>query len=276
MIEHTFDNTIPPGRRGVAGASPAPWTRVLIEQAPPEAPNTFTQVADQAIAVDATPETPNPIDISVTSALERAWFRFRFQDAALVFSSYTTAVLSPNPNPLTLEGLKRRLDRELDTDDDKLQEYLDAAFMQAQAAWPHGCGRLLIPDSTPRTRPVRRGRVIIPDASQVTGVTVDATATSVYEVLRKDGYIIQITGLDSEASEAVIAGTFGFTSIPGNLADAIYVLAARMRYEEGAMYADNVAVLEGEAANVYYRQLPLRTKLAFASYAVPAAIAGLA
>jgi hypothetical protein len=180
------------------------------------------------------------------------------------------------PRPVTLDALKRRLDLEASTDDDKLQEYLDAALAQAQAPWPHGCGRLLTPDSVPRTVTVRRGRALIPDASAITSVTVDGTAVTDYKTLRKDGYIVQITGLSDTATEAVVAGAFGFTALPANLADAIYVLAARMHYEEAAQYADQVAVLEGTAVQNYYRQLPPRTKLVFQTYAVPAAIAGLA
>jgi hypothetical protein len=271
MFTHSFRDTYPPAR-----FDNVPWTRVLVEQSADGA-TAWTQIDDQAIAVDATPDSPNPIDLTVTGTLERAWFRFRFRDAAGTLSAYTAAVLSPSTNPLTLDALKRRLgDLELSTGDDKLQEYLDAAFAQAQAPWPLGCGRLLTPDSAPRTVAVRRGRAVIPDASTITSVTVDGTAVSDYRVLRKDGYIVQITGLADTTSEAVVAGSFGFTSLPANLADAIYVLAARMHYEEAAQYADQVAVLEGTAVQNYYRQLPPRTKLVFQTYAVPAAIAGLA
>lgn len=193
----------------------------------------------------------------------------------------TPAPIDQVPNPLTLDGLKRRMDRELDVDDDKLQEYLDAAFVQAQMPSPHGCGRLLTPDppdpeaTTTRTVTVLRGRARVQDASALTSVTVDDTVVTNYKPLRKDGYIIQISGLAEDATQAVLTGRFGFTALPGNLADAIYVLAARMSYEEAAMYADNVAILEGDAATVYYRQLPVRTKMVFAGYATPLAVAGL-
>jgi hypothetical protein len=270
MFTHSFRDTYPPARFDNVA-----WTRVLVEQSADAAG--WTQIDDQAIPVDATPDSPNPVDITVSTAtLERAWFRFRFRDAAGSLSTYTAAVLSPSGNPLTLDALKRRLDHELSVDDDKLQEYLDAAFAQTQAPWPLGCGRLLTPDSTPRTLPVRRGRAIVPDASTITAVTVDAIAATGYRVLRKDGYIVQITGLPDTATEAVVDGAFGFTSLPANLADAIYVLAARMHYEEAAQYADQVAVLEGAAVQNYYRQLPPRTKLVFQTFAVPAAVAGLA
>jgi hypothetical protein len=276
MFSHSFEGTSPPPRfDGV------PYTRVLVEQSA-DGITAWTQIADQAIAEDATPESPDPVDITVDTDVERAWFRFRFQTAAGAFSRYSTAVLSPSANPLTLQGLKRRMEREeFDVDDDKLQEYLDAAFLQAQAPAPFGCGRLLTPDPvdpaavTTRTVPVVRGRALVKDASVLTEVAVNGSAVTGYKTLVKDGYIVQISGLAADATEAVLTGRFGFTAIPGNLADAIYVLAARMSYEEAAMYADNVAILEGDAATVYYRQLPVRTKMVFATYAVAPAVVGL-
>jgi hypothetical protein len=274
MFSHSFEGTFPPPR-----FDDVPYTRVLIEQSADGA-TAWTEIDDQAIAADPTPESPDPVDITVDTDLERAWFRFRFQTAAGAFSRYSTAVLSPSANPLTLDGLKRRMDRELDVDDDKLQDYLDAAFMQAQAPAPFGCGRLLTPDpldagETTRSVPVTRGRALVQDASTLSAVTVDGNAVTGYTTLRKNGYIVQISGLGDEATEAVLTGRFGFTGIPGNLADAIYVLAARMSYEEAAMYADNVAILEGDAATVYYRQLPVRTKMVFATYAIAPAVVGL-
>lgn len=192
------------------------------------------------------------------------------------------APLDVQPWSLTLDGLKRRMDRELDQDDDKLRDYLAAAVAQMQKPAPNGCGRLLIPDpldplAAPVTRTVRvrRGRALIPDASEITSVTVDGAPVT-YEVLEKDGYVVQISKLDTDATAAVVTGRFGFTTIPEDLADAIYTLAARMAYEEAAQYADQVEILEGSAVQSYYRQLPPRTKLVISSFAVPRAVAGLA
>lgn len=204
-------------------------------------------------------------------------------------------VATPFPVSLTLAGLKRRLDRELDADDDKLTDYLAAAVMQAQAPWPVGCGRLLFPDPpdpddlvVSRTVTVRRGRALVPDASTLSTVTVDGTLVgqSGYRTYERDGYIVQLRGLDYpdpyrpvapvDESQCVVTGRFGFTSIPANLADAIYVLAGRYVYEEAVLFADRIEVLEGTAVQSYYRQLPVRTKLVFQTYAVPNAVVGLA
>lgn len=202
------------------------------------------------------------------------------------------------PRSLSLDAFKRRLDRELVTDDDKLRDYLLSAVMQAQAPPPYGCGRLLIPDPPLPTDPVvsrtvlvRRGRASVPDASTLTSVTVDGTVvlSSTYKTLVKDNYIVQLRTLDTditspyaqwawplEEKEAILTGRFGFQTIPANLADAIYVLAGRYLYEEAVLYADRIEVLEGTAVQSYYRQLPVRTKLVFQTYAVPAGAVALA
>lgn len=200
------------------------------------------------------------------------------------------------PVELTLAGFKRRLDRELTVDDDKLTDYLTAALMQAQAPWPLGCGRLLIPDplsseDPPVTRVVivRRGRALVPDASSITSVVIGGTAITAgagYRSWRKDGYIVQLRGLDfpdpyqpvapADEAQCAITGHFGFQSLPANLTDAIYVLAGRYLYEEAVLYADQIEVLEGTAVQSYYRQLPVRTRMVFQSYAVPTGVVSLA
>jgi len=93
MFTHSFENTTPPAR-----FDDVPWTRVLVEQATPETPTTWTQIDDQAIAVDPTPATPNPVAITVTTAtLERAFFRFRFDVTPSNPSTPSPPVLSPSP-----------------------------------------------------------------------------------------------------------------------------------------------------------------------------------
>lgn len=87
---HSFNDVYPPARfDGVA------WTRVRVQESAAST-GPWTQIADQAIAIDATPETPNPLDITVTTAtLERGYFRFQFVDAATNTSPFTDAVFSP-------------------------------------------------------------------------------------------------------------------------------------------------------------------------------------
>lgn len=196
---------------------------------------------------------------------------------------------------LTLAALKRRVDIQGTVDDDLLIDDLDAAFAQAQAPWPHGCGRLLLPDPVLDTDPpvqrriVTRGRrVAIPDARVITEVLVDDIATTSYEKLSKHGLVIQLDladdGLWVDTANDIparrkrvvkITGRFGFSEVPVELAGAIYSLAARWHYERAAQYADQVEILEGTAVQAYYRQVPPRVKLTFADFAKPTAIGGL-
>lgn len=198
------------------------------------------------------------------------------------------APLDVLPWSLSLEALKRRLNhQELGNDDDKLRDYLAAAVEQAQAHPPYGCGRLLIPDppadagpAAVRTLTMTGHSIRIPDARELTEVLVDGVAAE-YRPLWRDGHIVALTfarqspmmldvpGLPAQRT-VQLTGRFGFSTIPANLADAIYLLAARYHYEEAAQYADQVEILEGTAVQSYYRQLPPRTKLVFSTYAVAA------
>jgi hypothetical protein len=204
------------------------------------------------------------------------------------------STLDALPHSLSLEELKRRVDHKMDVDEDLLADDLAAAVMAAQAAPPNGTGRLLIADplrdtdaAVTRTVTSTRRRVRVPDARTITAITVDGSATVAYTTVTHRGLIVQLTFADdgrwiavpgvSVPSDRVVevTGRFGFSQIPMDLAGAIYQLAARWHYERQAQYADQVEVMEGAAVQAYFRQLPPRVKLVFASYAVPAAVGGL-
>lgn len=208
------------------------------------------------------------------------------------------------PPSLTLEGLKLRLDKELSTDDDELGGYLEAAFEQAQAPWPDGCGRLLRPDPALRNTgtpeapvwqddvaPVTRtyeleGRrsVVVPDVRFLApdGVVQDGTVVapssleaSGYKLTRHQGHIVKVSVPQGSYGELAVTGRFGFATIPSNLREAIYALAQRYYHERAAMQADAVQLGPGAPPQTYYRQLPPRVRLAFSSFKLPAAIGGL-
>jgi len=215
------------------------------------------------------------------------------------------------PDSLPLKGLKRRVDKQLSTDDDLLEEFLEGAFEQAQAPAPCGCGRLLTPDPpftdaeppedtnapVQKTFEVPGRRVLIPDARAITEVLVDDEAVTGYHTVQKDGHVVALTvphdpgcrayghitgstGCESWCARrrrvVKVTGRFGFVEIPMNLRDAIYILAARSYLERDAQYADQVALPDGGGVQAYYRQLPPRTKLVFATYAPAQGLAGLA
>jgi hypothetical protein len=194
-------------------------------------------------------------------------------------------ISEPIGEQLNLAGLKARLGLELNASDDELQNYLDAAFAQAQAPPPHGCGRTLTPDPASdtagevvRTFAMTGHRLRVPDARVLSEVLVDDVDAG-YRALWHKEHIVAITVARAAPVYAVpelpaqrtvtLTGRFGFAVIPQDLVEAIYLLAARYHYEKAAQYADQVEILEGTAVQSYYRQLPPRAKLAFATYAVP-------
>lgn len=208
------------------------------------------------------------------------------------------STLDTLPVSLSLEELKRRVDHTMDVDEDLLADDLSAAFLQAQAPPPYGTGRLLTPDPARDDDPVvtrtltsTGRRVRLPDARAVTTVTLDGTAVTDYQLVSRNGVYVQVALGDdgqwphstgyveswppSPSRTVVVTGRFGFIAIPVDLAGAIYQLAARWHYERQAQYADQVEVLEGTAVQAYYRQLPPRVKLVFATYAVPSVVGGL-
>jgi len=219
------------------------------------------------------------------------------------------------PASLTVDGLKVRIDKKLSNDDGLLAEFLEAALTAAQRPSPLGCGRLLSPDpgpeldeegndtSSPVARTIRiRGRhVMVPDAREITGVTVDGVTVAEdagYVPMERDGHIVRLT-LDREClpgtgywdegwwrgggvpdrrprrHTVVVTGRFGFADLPQDLVEGIYTLAARGWYEREAQYADQVAIAEGTPIQTYFRQLPPRTRLAFEALTLPRGIGGL-
>jgi hypothetical protein len=224
----------------------------------------------------------------------------------------------PLPASLSVDELKLRVDKKLSSDDPLLAAFLATALRTVQAPAPLGCGRVLLPDPEPqiegdgeeakdesepvvRVFRVRHQRVQIPDAREITKVTVDGVEVPPnvgapgedwwkgYEVLEQDGLIVQITlpehhwryyGTEYDYMPSLrhrrhrrrqveVTGRFGFAEIPEDMVEGIYSLAARAWYEREAQYADQVAVAEGAPVQSYFRQLPPRTKLAIATYTLP-------
>lgn len=186
----------------------------------------------------------------------------------------------PVPDSLTLAEFKQIIGRQLTGDDPLLELMLESAFAQAQAPPPHGCGRLLAPaDGDPEleqrivlTHGERRVRV--PDGRDITQVLVDDIEVTDYELVARDGYVVQVK-LPRWGRVAKVTGKFGFTDLPANLKLAIYTLAARTESERDGGFADQYVLAEGAGAQ-NFRKLPLSVKLVFDSYAVGSDRWGLA
>jgi hypothetical protein len=214
------------------------------------------------------------------------------------------------PPSLTVDGLKARLDHTRDVNDDLLGDYLEAAFEQAQAPWPDGCGRLLRPDpalrfesADPPTEPPTgtyvddedpvtrtfqlggRRRVVLPDMRTLAddGVVLDGTVVDAesleaqgYELFMHKGHAVMLSVPTGSYGELEVTGRFGFATLPADLREAVYALAARYWHERAAMQADAVQVGEGAPTSAYYRQLPPRVRLTFSAYKLPAGLGGAA
>ena len=206
------------------------------------------------------------------------------------------------PIDLTVEGLKLRLDHTRDVNDELLEEYLLAAFQQAQAPWPDGCGRLLLPtpalvntgtaeapvyvdtaQPVARTfRPGGRRRIVLPDARHIESVTSGGVAVTAgdattpgYELLELQGHFVQLSLLEGTYGDVVVTGRFGFAYLHADLTEAIYTLAQRYWHERVALQGDQGTTPEGGAGQTYLRQLPPRVRLAFSSYRLPGAVGGI-
>lgn len=260
-----------------------PDTLTLTIRTPAGAATTYTYGVD-AIARDS--EGVYHFDVLFTQT--GTW---RYQWESTNPTQVQGDVLEVQPSPLdqqtpglTLAGLKARLGHELNAADPELQDYLDAALAQAQAPWPHGCGRLLIPNpvsdleaEVELTFQMTGHRLRVPDARILSAVEVDGVSAAYRTMVHKDHIVAIAVARAAPVYETpvlpaqrtvTLTGRFGFAVLPANLLEAIYLLAARYHYEKAAQYADQVAILEGTAVQSYYRQLPPRAKLAFAEYMV--------
>lgn len=298
----TFENYRP-----IAREDGQPWTSVEIYEGPSAlGPWTLIDTLDLD-PVDVDPSSPQSRSFTTTEGtLDFGWYRVTFRDAANNRQE-TTPVAYPErsavlPSWLTLDELKKRIDRE-NVDDELLADLLEAAFAQAQEPAPRGCGRLLVADpplagAEDTADPVERELVVagrmafVPDAREIVEVhgygdaLIEAgTAYGNYRTIEKDGVIVALRLATDRVrswrsdpawpTTITVTGRFGIVDPPQNLVEGIYALAGRMYFERDAQYADQVRVAEGATGEAYFRQLSVRTKLAFESMAVSPLLAGL-
>jgi hypothetical protein len=69
-------------------------------------------------------------------------------------------------------------------------------------------------------------------------------------------------------NDLVVEGRWGWLPVPGDILDATYALAARMRKEMDANYADSVVAIEGVMLR-YTRQLPARVQSTLDTWKIP-------
>lgn len=265
-----------------ARADGLPWTHVRFDEAP-AATGPWATIDTQALdPVDADPAAPATRALLTTeqATLPVGWYRLVWVDAN--GDIQVTDPVSNRPSPLSIATLKRYLGKQLSGDDVLLEQILDAAV--ALAATYTGRQLAAVPANdgddpvTVTVRPAGSRYIRVPDAREITELLVDGTATTDYTPVGPldAATVTKIRLLRRGARLVEITGRFGLDPFPADLADAIYVLAARNFHEKDAGYADAVAPGEGAAAAQYFRMMPARVRAVFDSYRVASDHYGLA
>lgn len=193
---------------------------------------------------------------------------------------------------LTVEALREYVNVDSDRDDVVLERRLNAAL----GALASHTRRLFTPrpalvavapptdpatyedtaDPVAFTRPVRSARwVRVPDARDVTSISVDGVATTDFELHRnRDSdpdewpYVwIELGSPPSTATRCEVTGRFGFVDFDDELEDAIYTVAAHRHFSADAGYADAIRS-QAFGDRVWLKQFPTTVQTTLASLIV--------
>ena len=226
LYVHSFDDILPPARYD--GTS---WTSVTVEEAA-GASGPWTPLGSYPVPADATPETPQPLDLTVSASLEQAWFRFRFTDANGDASPFSAAVASPgdiSASYATVQEMRDRYQALADTTrypDDAVQD----ALRTAEEIIEDACAVAFVPRTVVSTVLADGTRLLtLPytRVRQVIDVTVDdATLTS----SDLDLLVVNAAGLYraagwAENTRVVVTYTHGYDQPPGRVKEAVMLLA---------------------------------------------------
>lgn len=111
--------------------------------------------------------------------------------------------------------------------------------------------------------------VRVPDAREITEVRVDGSITHGWSLVGGTPAPYLLLPWESRPRKVLITGRFGFTELPPELVDAIYVQAARNFKERDAGYADTVEIGPDGGAVSYFRQLLPRVRATYDLYVIP-------
>lgn len=169
------------------------WAELEIWESETEA-GTFALIDTQTIDVDATPQTPNTVEVTTTLAeFAVGWYRFRFKDDVPNYSNYTDPVLAPAGSDgsayFTVAELRARF-----TDD--IEDYSDAqiqrAIDDAVEAYEKEAGLAFVPRQATATitelvdaRTIRLPRRLVRSIVSATGVTTGAIDVSEARIKRR-------------------------------------------------------------------------------------------
>lgn len=216
---HSFTQVTPPARY-----DSVPWATVQVQESIAST-GPWTQIASLTIPVDATPAVPNPVDITVTTAtLERGFFRFRFTDAALNTSPWTSAVYSPSIGFITVEQLRSRYP-EL-----TVAKYPDPLVVEAidlaTEAFEHAADVAFSPRTSTLTLYSADPRSLSIPIARVTGVTAASSTAGVLDVsttrVVAGSYL---TGYWPVGENVTVTVTHGYTVTPLEVVWAVQIMA---------------------------------------------------
>lgn len=176
---------------------------------------------------------------------------------------------------LDIAALKARLDITKTTSDTLLQAILDGALDFAAGETRRQLGILGGDPGDPTVTidryPEDDRLVRIPDARQVTQLTIDAAASTAWRFVgRQPAGTVPYPWVrldDRTTGHVQITGRFGFTALPAALADAIYTHAARHYRERDALYGDTVTLDDGATVH-FNKTLPARVRAVYCQYRV--------
>jgi len=217
---HSFTAVTPPPRFDNVA-----WVSVQIEQGAAST-GPWTQVASTAIPVDATPSTPDPVDLTVTTAtLEQGFFRFRFTDGVGNTSPWTRAVLSPGGVAYITVGQMRTRYPEL-----TVVKYADALVVEAidlaTEAFEQAADVAFSPRTSTLTLSSTDGSSLNVPVARVTGVTAASSTNGTIDVTRSrliaGSYL---TGYWPTSENITVTVTHGYTVTPLRVIRAVMLLA---------------------------------------------------
>lgn len=216
---HSFQDVTPFARFDAIA-----WTVVRVEEAAVIG-GAYTERQVISIPVDPTPQTPNPVDITVTLAtLAAGYFRFRFDTAVSNASPYTSPVLSPGggsgPDYFTLDELRAMPDLALRSD-----EELEAMRALAQSSIEDACGVAFVPRAKTVSRRAH-GTVLRPGPPRLLSVAsvigVDG-AIDLTDVTIAGGLLVMPDGWPTD--ELTVTVEHGHDAPPLRVKSATMILA---------------------------------------------------
>lgn len=261
------------------------WTRALVEESA-NGSSGWSQIATPTIPTDPTPDTANPVNITVTTAaLAAGYYRFRFDTgASSATSPYTGSVYSPatgtsTADLCTLADVKSFL-RITDTSSDTVLSSLITPASTEIMKWTE---REFAPAST-ATRQFLADRVndellvdLAPyDVQSLSAVSIDADQTTPY-VLSVDEWRLRPRPNTDGVYQSVklvpfglstgrvlwqdrtvsLTGTWGFPAIPSGVKQAtILTVGIWSRQDLGAFGPSLLADTSGGAAPSVFPAAP--------------------